>query len=46
MNAYFTKRGQKREKHCPVDTEEKFLGYARQHSQLWTEQNSSMWAVS
>lgn len=34
------KMGQKREKNYPVDTEERFRGYARQHSQLRTEQNS------
>lgn len=46
INESLTKRGQKREKQCPVDSEEKFQVYARQHSQLWTEQNSSVWAVS
>lgn len=46
INGSLTKRGQKREKHYPVDTEQRFRGYARQHSQLRTEQNSSVWAVS
>ena len=46
INGSLRKRGQKREKQYPVDTEERFRGYARQHSQLRTEQNSSLWAVS
>jgi len=46
INGSLTKSGQIREKQCPVDTEETFRGYARQHSQLWTEHNSSVWAVS
>jgi hypothetical protein len=45
-NWIFHEKEEQRGKQCPVDTEKKFRGYARQHTQLRTEQNSNEWAIS